>query len=421
MPETLTPASDADVGQFEAAFKNAGFDSEPTPDKTATEFPKADAPKPEPAKAAAPPAAKAPVTAPAKPAAEKAAVAPKPEDVDPDDAITDPKVLKDLVKKYKAEAAAEKARQPKQLRQEFDSTKAERDADRKARAELEAKIKDAEERGKNTDALQSKLAEMEKEIKARDEKLSMAQFEASPEFKEKFEKPYAKTWNRVKSYVDALQRVDGAPAKFETDFVELLRTPHAGAPAKAREIFGEDHAQQILGMRNRLLEMEEDAQEAIQGERANWEGNQKKRQESARLEEMQRDQQKTQNKQLFDKVMDEIGKSVPDYVDPTGEDADDEIAGLRKAEYDMFDSQPKSAQEHFSKLAHMRHRFAAFKAQQLTIAKLKSKLDETTKALNDAKDPQPLSGGSRKPGGSSTEQPETDDAAELIAKLRAAG
>jgi len=275
-----------------------------------------------------------------------------------------------------------------------------------------------DEKGKNTDVLQAKLADMEKTMQEKEAELSAARFEASNDYKEKFEIPYRKVWFKTKAYVDALEKPDGTPAKFDSDFVELLRTPHAHAPAKARELFGDDHAMEILAQRRRLLEMEEDANEAITGEKQNWEANQKKRQESARLEELKRNQQRQEQAALYNRVVEEIGKSVPGYSDPVGENEDKEATELRSKELSFYDTKPNTPQEYIEKLSHMRHRYGAFPVLQLHNKRLELRVAELEAALAETKDSQPLSGGSRKPGGGTVAAPEKDYATELKETLR---
>ncbi len=418
MPETLTPpATDtaaSDQARMEAAFKGAGYDSPtdaapssqdtPTKPTDAVPAPKTAAPKQD---------VKPTIQAktPDKPAA------PRVDDVDPEDAINDLKELHALRKKYKQEAAEERKRQPKQLRQELDNTKAERDQERKAKAELEAKIKDAEEKGKNTDALQSKLTEMEKEIKARDERLSVVQFQESKEYVEKFQAPYDRLVKKAKEFTESLVKPDGTKATWE-DFALVYNTPNGLDTDKAAEIFGERNALRIIDRIEKIRELQSEGTEALEAERANWESNSKKRQEESRLQELKQNQFLSQEKEYIKNAVEEIGKSVPGYSDPVGENADEEAAALRAQHRSIFHSEPKNPEEKAKKIAHIVHRFAGYPVLELQNQRLKQENEELKKSLADAKDPQPLSGGSRKPGGAAAAEPEVDEGADLVEVLR---
>jgi len=215
----------------------AGGGGTPAPAKPATA--PAAAPSPSPA-----PAAVAPAAAPEPASDDPFAPPPKPAGAAPAAAPAKPAapVVPDDIDKLA----------PKELRERYKATKAERDALTKAKTDLEAKIKQFESQGKDTTALTGRLAALEKERDAAYAELRAAKQEASPEFKEKYDKPFNTAAERARKQVLELQVAnaeDGTnrPATWE-DFSALYSLPVGKAIEQANTLFGTS-AQFVLGLR----------------------------------------------------------------------------------------------------------------------------------------------------------------------------
>ncbi len=341
MPATETPIAPSSAPDaFESQLESALSDSTPAPAAPA---------EPKPATPA--PAAAKPEPAPAKPAV----VAPK-ADVKPT-ATPAPKPGEKAPEKPTEPA---KATGPKELREELERKTNDLKSRDAKQAELEARIKELDEKGKNTDALQSQLKEFESKTKKLEAELSAARFETSEQYKEKFEKPFAKLIHKTKSHVNSLLKTDGQAADFDRDFLAVLNTSNNDAPRLARELFGDDHAIDILGRRRQILELREEANEAVASERENWETNKKKGEEEAQLRKMQQAQEHENDGKLWKQMYDDLPNTHDDYRIPPD---DSELAAARAKGDSLYEHQPKTKEEYLLKFAHIKHQVGTYEVQ----------------------------------------------------------
>lgn len=380
MPETMpppaapaAPSQPAGGDAFESQLESSlGGDLTPSPAPSTPEPAK-------PAPAAAPVAAK---PAEVKPAAPKAAAKPAEKPVEP--------------------KPAEPSTGPKALRDELERTRAEAKTNAEGKAALEVKIKEYEEKGKNTDALESRLKEFEVESKKLKAELSAARFETSDQYKEKFEKPFTKLIQKTKAHVNSLMRPDGAGADFDRDFIAVLNTSNNDAPRLARELFGDDHAIDILGRRRQVIELREEANEAVTFERENWETNKKKGEEQQQLQKMQKAQEREHEEKLWVKMTEDLKNAVEDYRDPVD---DEELSAARAKGQSIYDHHPQTTEENILKFAHIRHRLGAYEAQKLQIARHVARIAELEGQIEESKVRQPGEA-PHKPGGDAVAQKE---------------
>ena len=145
------------------------------------------------------------------------------------------------------------------------------------KASLEAKLSDLskkrfwtpEDEQRNT-AIQKRLQEVEAQFYARD-------YAESPEFKEKFEKPWQKRHTEaiedVKGMTIKTKTADGEDSSrpaTATDWFKVLNAPSSGDARRiAKEIFGEDAAD-VLAHRSTLKAMEQTGKDAIDAARTNF-------------------------------------------------------------------------------------------------------------------------------------------------------
>jgi hypothetical protein len=311
----------------------------------------------------------------------------------------------------KPEPPKDAPREPKQLREELDRVNGKVH-------DYEAKIKDYEARGKDTEALQARLKDMEalqsrleqrdKEFEAAQAELRALKRESSPEFKKQYLEPFQRTYDYAREVAGTMERADGQKADFDRDVApiyELMKTSYGRAAQLAKETFGDELYQPVLGLASELVKQARIYERAFNEEQKNW-------QEKLKAEEGQRVQRQEQMKQAWNKLNEDLINSVEDYRDP----ADDaELAEARTKAIAVYDAAPRSEKEHLLKQAHIRHMVGSYQPLKLKIARLQAKLDEATAKLEEHKPRQPMADGQRRPGGTQPEKKSNSfDPAELM-------
>lgn len=235
-----------------------------------------------PAAPAAPPKpAAAPSPAP-KPAAA-AVVAPTPEPSDDPfeapkrpDAATPPKPAgADLAAPPRLTDVDIDKMAPGPLRQRVKQLNAEKESFTSEKSKLESKIKEFESRGVDTSALTTRLSVIEKERDSALAELRAARQEASPEFIEKYDKPFNRAANSTKAKIEQLQVVgseDGlVPARPATwaDFTTLYGLPVGKAIEQANAMFGTS-ASFVISKLEQLRDLDDARANALQEEKAQF-------------------------------------------------------------------------------------------------------------------------------------------------------
>jgi hypothetical protein len=300
---------------------------------------------------------------------------------------------------------------PKELRERYKATKAERDALTKAKTDLEAKIKQFESQGKDTTALTGRLTAIEQERDAALAELRAAKQEASPEFKEKYDKPFNMAAERARKQVTELsivQKVDetgnviqeARPATWE-DFSALYSLPVGKAIDQAEALFG-NKAQFVLGLREKLLDLDSARATALQEEREQF----KQRTEK---EIADHSLWKSKMEKNWQDLNQRLSESNPDYKnDPE----DTELNDARKHALTVFDSpiQASSKDEHDSKtqnrLAHIRQRMGADAVHKVMLARKDEKIAALEAQVEELKGTAP--GHVKRPGGTEVPGGEED-------------
>lgn len=286
-----------------------------------------------------------------------------------------------------------------ELRKQYEQTKADLAAKEAQIAAYENRIKEFEARGKDTDALQARLKQLESELESKSGELRAYKFEASPEFKKNYEKPWLEAGSYALTLMQQLQVVDpttgdqrqGTP----DDFKRIYHMPAGAAFGAAREMFG-DASQMVMQQYFRVKELErtmsnaldEEKQQAVERNKAD---------EGARIANTEK------LKTTWHALNKEMAETEPEYHDGPEEK---EYADLREKGYAVFDHRPKSSEELMVKNAHIRQRVAAFPVLQAKLARANqeiARLKSENEALNNP-NPQPT----RKPGGAQA-TPATDD------------
>jgi hypothetical protein len=290
---------------------------------------------------------------------------------------------------------------PKELRERYKTTKAERDAAKaerdaltKAKTDLEARIKSFESQDKDTTALTKRLTAVEKE---RDEVLGReraARFQESPEFKEKYDKPFNQAAERARKQVTELavtNAEDGTtrPATW-ADFTALYSLPVGKAIEQANALFGVS-ANFVLGLREKLLDMDTAKKSALQEEQEQF----KQRDEADAANRVQASEF---IKSDWAATMQRVGE-LPDYKnDPE----DTELTEARKHALAQFGVQVKGTGQELIKNtharnAHIQHRTAAFSVQKIMLARKDAEIAKLQSQVEELKGSAP--GGVKRPGG----------------------
>ena len=290
---------------------------------------------------------------------------------------------------------------PKELRQQYETTKAERDALRAEKEtlanrakELESKIAEAEKLGKATGALEAKLAAIEKEKDELRGELTKHRFEASKEFKDRYEAPFKQAADEAAQFLGELDRVDKGDDSKGTldDLVTLYRLPIGQASAKAREMFGDEVAPMVVAEIRRVKQLDNAQTKALEAEKSGWQTKVKEQEGQAALQHKQRIE-------TWQKIRTELADTVPDYKDAVD---DKEAIEARNKAYAILDRQETDPAKQMVKNGHILHRAAAFDVLKLQNARKDARIKALESELVALKPGQPNPGG-RKPGGAEPE------------------
>jgi DNA repair exonuclease SbcCD ATPase subunit len=330
------------------------------------------------------PAAAAPAAPVAAPVASPAPAAPAP--VESDDPFEIPKqpVVAAPAKPAAAAATAEpkefdpERAVPKELREHAKRLKSENQTLAQKAKELEEKIKQVEARGGDTASLTGRLAAIEKERDDAMAQLRAARQEASPEFKEKYDKPFNQAAEAARQEISELtitNAEDGTTRQATwADFSALYSLPVGKFIEQANALFG-PAAQFVIQKREQLQALDRARRTALEEEKAQF----KQRDEKDRAESVRNREKDTaflaeQHKRL--------AESVDDYkVDPT----DKESLDAQKYALDAFDKAPESKEKGLVKFAHIRARVAAFAVNKVKLSRANAKIAELEAQVADLK------------------------------------
>lgn len=228
---------------------------------------------------------------------------------------------------------------PKELREYAKRLEGETKDLRAKVADAESKLQKAADAGKNTEALTARLNDLEKKLQESESARYALDVESSPEFKDKYEKPFNDAAEFARQQVEQLEitvmneegEVTGSrPAKFD-DFVALYNLPLNKAMAVAKAQFGEA-AQLVI---NHLAELQrlnitksKAAKEAREGAAAK-----RKAQEDERVA---RESSATElNRRLWSEINRDVENRNPD-MQPDPQDTKE--ADIMKKSFALVDS-----------------------------------------------------------------------------------
>lgn len=368
------------------------------------------APAPAPAPAAAPaPSAAPPAPGPTPPPeenpfAEIDAILQK-VDAAPKQTVGKGKEPKPEFKAPAAPAKPQPSKEPADLRKELQRLQGELETRNKTYAELEAKIKDFESKGKDTQLLTERLAAMEKTIAEKDATLRALRQEESPEFKKQYDAPFDDAAEEAKAFVEHLdvENAETGEVRKATweDFKDIWitnKTSPQKAIAKAKELFG-DAAQVVVTHLMELNRLDSRRNKALKAERENAAAR-------AKEEESKAVQRREQINATWATVNKELSERVDDYHDAPD---DAEASAARNKGLAIIDAEPATLRERIVRDAHVRQRAAAFGPLKLKVARLEAEIAALKAKLGEeeevpGKPARPSSGGAPAPEKSWEEQ-----------------
>ncbi len=265
----------------------------------------------------------------------------------------------------------------------------------------EDKIKELDAKGIDTTAMTARLTAIEQERDKALAELRAAKQEASPEFKEKFDKPFNSAAERARKNIVELSVTDAEgnqrPATW-ADFTALYSLPIGKAIEQANAMFG-GAAQFVLQQREKLQDLDTARATALEEEKAQF-----KERSAKEIAEQ------AVKRQGVGKLWEDTNKRLSETNDDYKVDAtDSEAADARKHALAVFDGQINAAdnddfvKQKVLKDAHIRQKVGAYAVQKVQIARLKSEKEALQAQIDELKGAGP--GKTIRPGGA----PETGD------------
>ena len=281
---------------------------------------------------------------------------------------------------------------PKELRAELERVRAERDNFKLQQAFLEKRISEAESKGKDTAAMAERAAKLEQTIAEREGELRMLKQEASPEFKDKYDKPFTEAAEYAREVVGQLTVTDDSgTTRIATwdDFAALYTQPYSKAIDQATAMFG-NAAQVVINHLTELHRLDSVRHRALKSERENAAVRMKD-------EEGKRVQSQEATAAALAKLQEELPQKFDAYRDPP---EDKELSESRAKQFAIFDAQPKSPQQAMIKFAHIRQMVGAHKPLLIQNSRLKAEVARLQAELDGKTTKEPQS--HRRPGGTET-------------------
>lgn len=344
-------------------------------------------------------------------------VTPKPKAIAPKETPKDPKTepakepeKPDAAPKPDATTPAPKVEGPKALRDQLEKRNRELSELETKHRELEKRIADSELKSKDTSVLVQRLADVEKQLQERESLVRELKQEASPEFKEKYEKPFAQAANYAKSQIEGLQMTvepatESTPAKTTAatwdDFKVIYQMPANKAIPMIHKLFG-DTASLVVSHYTELHKRQFEKDDALKEEQAKWGERQTQREsQEAKEREFVQSQWTTINKAIADRK--------PEWYQPNPQDAEE--SKILADGYALVDAEPKTMQERIIKDANIRNRAAAFTRMVYLVNKERDKVSELEATIAELRGSEP--GKVRTPAGSAPDSTDKDWKTEL--------
>jgi hypothetical protein len=286
------------------------------------------------------------------------------------------------------------------LRAELEKWKTEAATKTQLATEYEKRIKEFELRGKDTEALTTRLTQVEHERDEAQAKARRASKEMDPAFMKKWQEPFDEVSLSTEDLITQMDVTDPESGEARRGTKEDLQYLYSiDSPTKRnaeiRKMFGDD-AITVIPKLDRMKELNSSFRRALAQEQS----------KAAELDKQERGAH-VQAEQQWQTAVDRLGSELAEKIEEYHDTADDkEAAELRQKGYGIFDSKPANRQEGAVKFAHVRQMVAAHYPMKLQITRLKAELTAAKDELAKLKESNPNTTTRRSSGGGA---PPSDD------------
>lgn len=316
------------------------------------------------------------------------------------------------------EKPQEPPKEPKALREAYNSLKTRLDASEKELTQLKADREKPAPEDTERKALSERLTFYEQRMKQLEDELKFAAYERSDEYQEKYDKPYVQAYQSAREKVGRLKitTADGEQVQAKPeDFDRLMRIQDDDAAAEAAvEMFGAGKAPVVMYHRERVLELLQARFHASNEYRKN--GEERFKQEAEQNQAWQKQVStlwEAENKQAMEKY---------EWFRP--KDGDDDGNKLLNEGYQLTDlafsdklsSYPIETQVRIH--AALRNRAAAFGRVVHWNKQLNQKVADLEKELAEFRDTEPKGGEPETPGRSTPQIQNWEAMLDSMAKER---
>jgi ribosomal protein L29 len=235
-------------------------------------------------------------------------------------------------------------------------------------AEAKAKLQEAESRGKDSEKLTERLATLERERDEARRTAAMARMEKTPEFKEKWERPFNEAAEYARELITqfSVETAEGRkPADWEKDFGSVYNLPYEAAEERATALFGANRAPVVMRQYEELHKLERVASKAWEAEKGQYN---------------QREQERVANAAKEQEAFKAAHKSTTDgwirkYPDMYGDDpSDPKVAEIFKQGLEAVDELPQTFAQMVAKRTRNRLDAAAAPRLRYELGKVRKEL-----------------------------------------------
>jgi hypothetical protein len=287
-------------------------------------------------------------------------------------------------------------------------------------ADYERKIADYDKRGKDATALLERQATLEKQLEERQAEIRALKQEASPEFKEKYDKPFNQAADFAKQIVTGLEVVTkaangdtGTRAATWDDFAgiyHLAKSSMGKATTAAKELFG-DSSQTVLNHINELHRLDYVRNQALVEEKA-------KAKERSESEIAESSKQREWAASTWRQINTDLAEKSPEVFQPDPKDK--QRAELFTKSLALVDSRHNGTAltpiQRVTLDAQVRLRASAFPVLKYDLNKANDRIAELEAKLAELNDNDP--GKTQRAGGESTNTPTKKGFADELKELK---
>lgn len=301
---------------------------------------------------------------------------------------------------------------PKALRDYANRTEAENKTLKSERDTLNAKISDFELKHKDTTKMVERVADLERQIQERDQRLYALNVGESPEFKEKYDKPWREAADYAQEIISLMEVATATDpesgevtasrkATFSEDFIpiyNLAKQSLTRATQMAKQLFG-DGAQTVMNHVQEIQRLERSKAKAMtELQQKASENQQREVAESTKVKEWAAD--------AWRRVNTDLSEKNPDYfqADPKDKERSEIFSKALQIVDARHNGKALTPIQQVTLDARVRLQAAGFMVAKYDNAKLKEENAELRAQIAEMKD-QGTPGSTQRPGGDTTNAP----------------